>query len=541
MNKKEKIQKAIFLKDIAEVFDKSPSKLAYLLYRFPKDRNTYKEFEIPKKSGGIRKIKAPIKSISYLQQKLLTILNEIYIPQKCVQGCVKDKKRGIINNAKIHSNKKYLVNIDIKDFFPSINFGRVRGMFLSNPYYFSSKTATVLAQIATYNNELPVGSPSSPMIANMVASHLDYDILKYIRNKRISVKYTRYVDDMSFSCNNSEHLKYIFDIENNEINQELLRIIEKNNFNIQEHKTRYAIKSKRQEVTGLVCNEKVNVKKEFYQKVRNMVHNFYYENDKGENISEEVIRGNISFLFNIKNRSNKLEKDSNSTKEIKEYKSNTSYKTLDKLLWKYNLGRIKNEASNSKVVVLVEGQTDVIYLKEAFKQYKNNKPNIPDLIFMNLFCGAKGSGATQLKWFLVWIANSIKKYKHEKDTSHLKILNTKFNIIADNDKEGRDVKTTYDGNEKSLKNIEIFLLEKRNSKNKGSNNDIVIEDLLIIKKQDPKQYNYIEKLKNDKSLPSIEEVIKQSKSSSVARALVKNYNINYSNFFKLFDKVLKIG
>ncbi|MCL2567007.1 MAG: reverse transcriptase family protein [Alphaproteobacteria bacterium] len=558
-NNIEELKEAQTLQEISKFFNKTPKDLAYVLYKLTKEEK-YFEFEIPKKSGGSRKIKAPIKIIEnietgivkktslllLLQQDLLKILNEIYPPEnkkylyKCVQGCLQGNKRGIINNAKIHSNKNYLVNIDIKNFFPSINFGRVRGVFKANPYNFSDKSATVLAQIATCDNELPVGSPCSPIIANMVASHLDYDILKYIRDKKISVKYTRYVDDMSFSCNKEESLKHIFDIDSNKINQELLAIIEKNNFNIQEHKTRYSGKTKRQEVTGLVCNEKVNVKKEFYQKVRNMVHNFYYNN---EDIPENVIRGNLAFLFNVKKyNENKNNKNDNHV--------------LNNLLWKYNLGRVQKRINDGKIAVLVEGPTDVIYLKAAFAEYKKSKPQntIPEIIFMNLFCGKRSSGAYQINKFLSWITSNIKKKEQERKfenkgklegiEKHLGILNTRFVIVVDNDDAGKSVENDYKNNKDSLKNItgflfpdKKFLQETEGKKKSKDNSNVVIEDLLVVNPTSRKS-NYIDKLKQDNDYTNIVDVLKNHKSTQIARLLVKNYEVDYSNFFSLFDKIL---
>jgi RNA-directed DNA polymerase len=226
MNNKELLQKATSIYDIAKALHYKPSGLSYLIYKFDEPKPKYTEFEIEKKSGGKRKIKKPHDKIAKLQKTLLNLLNDIYEPKKCVQGFVKYNrngnqiKRNIITNAELHSSKKYIINLDIQDFFPSINFGRVRGMFISKPYLFSAKASTIMAQIACDKNELPVGSPCSPIIANMVAEHLDYDIIKYIAKSKCNITYTRYADDMVFSFNNEKHMNCIFNAEQNKVSYE---------------------------------------------------------------------------------------------------------------------------------------------------------------------------------------------------------------------------------------------------------------------------------------------------------------------------------
>ena len=119
-----------------------PSALSYVLYKLP-DANKYRVFEIPKKSGGMRTIKAPMDKLALIQQRLAELLSD------CMQELMKENPklyavshgfregRTIISNANIHRKRRYVFNVDIADFFGSINFGRVRGYFIKDNFFVS--------------------------------------------------------------------------------------------------------------------------------------------------------------------------------------------------------------------------------------------------------------------------------------------------------------------------------------------------------------------------------------------------------------------
>jgi hypothetical protein len=121
----------------------SVNRLAFHLFRLPGVKR-YTTFEIKKKSGGTRMIKAPISALKILQRKLAYVLSVVYKPKSGTHGFVNG--RSIVTNARQHAKAKFVLNIDLKDFFPSINFG-VRGMLMAIPYTLNSTAATVLAQI----------------------------------------------------------------------------------------------------------------------------------------------------------------------------------------------------------------------------------------------------------------------------------------------------------------------------------------------------------------------------------------------------------
>jgi RNA-directed DNA polymerase len=245
-------------RDIPNLLGIDSDKLRYHLYILPSE-NRYRIFYIQKKSGGYRKISVPISNLKLIQKKLKEVLSFIYRPNEfVVHGFV--PKRNIVTNAKMHCNSdykaKHLFNIDLVDFFPSINFGRVRGLFMARPYSLSPSVATILAQICCFDNELPQGAPTSPIISNMICRNLDDELNRLAHDFRCV--YTRYADDLTFSTD----LTRGFPIEIVEYNsledikpgKQLTHIIEENGFNINYKKVRLQNPLCRQEVTGLIIN-----------------------------------------------------------------------------------------------------------------------------------------------------------------------------------------------------------------------------------------------------------------------------------------------
>jgi RNA-directed DNA polymerase len=184
--------------DIASLLDIPDNRLVYYLFRLP-DHESYAVFEIPKKSGGIREIAAPISSLKIIQQKLNQVLQSVYEPKPSVYGF--RSQRSILSNARVHAGRKFVFNLDLVDFFPSINFGRVRGMFMGFPYHRNAAVATVLAQICCFNNQLPQGAPTSPVVSNMICAKMDAQLQRLAKSYKCT--YTRYADDLTFSTTRS--------------------------------------------------------------------------------------------------------------------------------------------------------------------------------------------------------------------------------------------------------------------------------------------------------------------------------------------------
>lgn len=229
----------------------------------------YQFFTIRKKKGGKRIIHAPGENLKKAQRKLNSLLQAYYlwIKPKEVFGFTanpyKNSKNfcNIRENAKIHTGKRHLLNIDLKDFFPSIKAWQVKELFTSAVFDFNEEVATVLALLTTYQGKLPTGAPTSPVISNFICLQLDQDLKRFAQHHKL--KYSRYADDLSFSADHYISFDEVLDIIN---------IIRKNGFKINEKKLRMTASHRKQVVTGVVVNKKVNVDRNLMKKIRAMLH-----------------------------------------------------------------------------------------------------------------------------------------------------------------------------------------------------------------------------------------------------------------------------
>ena len=216
----------------------------------------YHIFEISGKNKK-RKITAPSKPIKLRQQWILSeILEKNRVSNNC-HGFVRN--RSILTNAKKHVGHKNILNIDIKDFFPSITQKMVVNEFPKMGYENSASEA--LAEIRCFENRLPQGAPTSPYMSNLILKEMDDELDKFARHRKIT--YTRYADDMSFSS----------DVDIFYILQDLCNIINKYSFQINEKKTCYYPDPHRKIVTGLIVKEgKVRIPKKFKRKLKQEIY-----------------------------------------------------------------------------------------------------------------------------------------------------------------------------------------------------------------------------------------------------------------------------
>lgn len=259
--------------DVAALLDLPLKQLTYHLFTLKGERR-YRKFEIKKRSGGVREICAPATALKIIQRKLNQALQAVYEPRNPAHGFVRD--RSVVTNAKAHLGARFVLNIDLQDFFPSINFGRVRGMFMAKPYSLPAEAATVLAQICCSENRLPQGAPTSPVISNMVCARLDAEMRRLA--ERYACQYTRYADDITFSTKKTTFPKSIARTAETAtgsetiLGGELQKVIDDNGFSVNPLKTRLQTQLKRQAVTGLTINEFVNVSRRYINQVRAMLH-----------------------------------------------------------------------------------------------------------------------------------------------------------------------------------------------------------------------------------------------------------------------------
>ena len=219
----------------------------------------WREFSIPKRSGGERRIDAPRDPLKQIQR---WILRNILMKVKggvtqYAYGFV--KKRSIVHNAEPHVGKKIILNIDIEDFFPSIKEDRVRKLFRGFGY--TDELSRLFAGLCTYRGFLPQGAPTSPAISNMVCRRLDLRLGKFC--EKYDLTYTRYADDITIS-GDYDFLKY---------KNIIMKIIEDEGFRISHKKLRVTGRGKAQIVTGLVVNEKVNIRRDEIRTLRAIIHN----------------------------------------------------------------------------------------------------------------------------------------------------------------------------------------------------------------------------------------------------------------------------
>ncbi len=256
--------------DVASHLDVPLKALTWWIWALREDHR-YDTFEIARRTGGEpRQIRAPIKPIKDLQRGLTEMLTSYYRPRPHVHGFVPG--RSPITNAGVHRGKRWILRVDLKDFFPSINFGRVRGLFMGGPFNFSPDVATVLAQLCCHDNQLPQGAPTSPMLSNFVCRGVDAELARLAA--RHHCHYTRYADDLCFSCDRlsfPEELAYVED-DTAVVGEELNRAIDGEGFTVNSAKTRLMTGTQRQRVTGIVVNERLNVPREYIRSLRNLLY-----------------------------------------------------------------------------------------------------------------------------------------------------------------------------------------------------------------------------------------------------------------------------
>jgi len=311
-----KLQECQSAQDLAEALDTSYKKIAYFYYDVDYSKKSYYEnFEIPKKNGGNRIIKAPVARLKNLQKKLSLLLDEMFVPHSCAHGFIKEKS--IVTNAKKHSRKKYVFNIDLNNFFSTITFPRVHGLLISKPYCLNNDVASVIAHLCTIDGCLPQGAPTSPVLSNMICRSLDRQLRRLARLHRAD--YSRYADDITFSFYAPEPFVnesiVIFKAGSgnyfSSAGDILKKIIAKNKFSINESKTRLQDRFERQTVTGLVVNKKLNVPRSLIRKTCAIIHSietfglvlaqerYIKENPNSKARVENVVFGRILHIKNV--------------------------------------------------------------------------------------------------------------------------------------------------------------------------------------------------------------------------------------------------
>lgn len=432
------LKQASSLHDVAGILGYKPSALSFLLYKLPADQK-YTSFSIPKKSGGNRQINAPIPKIKTLQRRLADTLYECsaeieatHKPSKSLSHAFR-KSHSIITNARPHKNRRYVLNLDLENFFPSLNFGRVRGFFLkNNDFKLNQSVATIIAQIACHKEALPQGSPCSPIISELLTHFLDVRLTRLAKHYKCT--YSRYADDVTFSTSQKAFPSALAVEQDGlwTIGDTLKEKITDSGFSINASKTRMQCRGSRQTVTGLTVNEKVNIRADYYRSARAMAHSLFatghYHRGDGIKIdSIGQIEGILNHVYHVKERvidiQIKGQKDEKTTKErIKEkYGNPSAVMTLYHRLLFY-----KHFIDLDKPLIICEGKTDGIYLKFAIRKLTTFHPKLATLNQGAIMLNVRffryspqvqdvlrlGGGTGDLKHFLVAYPEIAAKFKH---------------------------------------------------------------------------------------------------------------------------------
>ncbi|MEP0069129.1 retron Ec67 family RNA-directed DNA polymerase/endonuclease [Pyruvatibacter sp.] len=393
MNSIDKLKSANGISGFAPLVGFTPKGLAYLLYKT--DISTrYRSFEIPKKSGGVRKISAPNPKLALVQRNLANLLVNCADDfsdrssgfLRAAHGFI--RARSIMSNAEIHKRRRFVFNVDIEDFFGSINFGRVRGFFMKDQSFeLPADIATIIAQIACHENQLPQGSPSSPVISNFIGNLVDARLTALSRSGRCS--YTRYADDLTFSTNEQHFPKEI--AENTygadwRIGKKLQSEVQRAGFRLNHRKTRMSLRQSQQSVTGLVVNEKINIDQKYYRQVRAMCDSafkrgWYHDKSPKEIVTVTTgndlnkIEGRLSFIYGVKTRSDR----SNRTNKLATDKGEMNVPLAPINLYKKFIFFRRFIVPGAPLIV-TEGSSDITYLRCAIKKQAASFPSLASFI-----------------------------------------------------------------------------------------------------------------------------------------------------------------
>jgi RNA-directed DNA polymerase len=239
----------------------------------------YVRFQIAKKTGGMREISAPLPRLKQAQQWILDHILEQIVLHPTAHGF--RRGRSIVTNAQPHVGAVVVINLDLQNFFPSISYPRIKGIFRSLGY--SEAIATILGLICTEpdvtqveldgksyyiaqnQRHLPQGAPTSPALTNLLCRRLDRRLDRLASDRGFT--YTRYADDLTFSTTDNEKLREIGNILKG-----TQGVVTHEGLTIHPDKTRVLRQSQQQEVTGVVVNQKLNVDRSTLKRFRATLH-----------------------------------------------------------------------------------------------------------------------------------------------------------------------------------------------------------------------------------------------------------------------------
>lgn len=252
----------------------------------------YNKFTINKRNGKIRNILSPYDELKKIQINILN--NLLYDKRPSIFAKAYIKGCSLKDNTFIHQGYKFILKLDIKNFFENISYVDIYKIY--EEYGFSKSICGLLAHLTTYDDYLPQGAPTSPFLSNLVLRGFDYKIGRWCEDNNIN--YTRYSDDMTFSMN----------IYNKKLISYVRKSLYKYGLELNNDKICVINNSNKQKITGIVVNNKIQVDIKYRKKIRQEL---YYickfgidEHIKKNNIQDkkkylQSLYGKILFVLNI--------------------------------------------------------------------------------------------------------------------------------------------------------------------------------------------------------------------------------------------------
>ena len=264
----------------------------------------YYQFKVAKHDGGLREIEAPAFDLKIIQQQLNYLLQAVYFKHQTASSygyiitpAHTKSKKNILGNAKKHLGHKFMLKADFQDFFHQIKTIDVISIFSGNILHFDERSSNILARICTYNERLPMGAPTSPVLSNLYTIDADKSLEKWAVQNEVS--YTRFVDDLTFSSVSKSFTQNHLD--------EISEICRLHNLKLNEAKSKILGDNDVKEVTGLVLNQTVDIPLSFYQHLEKDIERLHHiyeasvltrqtENNTVLQKFKQEVQGQVNFI-----------------------------------------------------------------------------------------------------------------------------------------------------------------------------------------------------------------------------------------------------
>ena len=208
---------------------------------------------LPKRDGTVRRLSVPDPILKKVQRAIADIILTQYPVSRFACGYVRGSD--VRKNAWYHIGKQKILKLDIDGFFDHIRYSHVKDIVFYREKY-AEPIRVLLTMLCYYGDVLPQGAPTSPAITNIIMYRFDETVGHFCEERGIS--YTRYCDDMTFSGDFDERAVISY------VRAELRKL----GLFLKDRKTAVVPKTKRQIVTGIVVNEKLNVSRDCKKEIR---------------------------------------------------------------------------------------------------------------------------------------------------------------------------------------------------------------------------------------------------------------------------------